>query len=175
MLDIDRGLIRNIPDFPKPGIQFKDITPMLADSKAFDSVIENFVEKLSSINGYVAGIEARGFIFAAAVAKTSGRGFIPIRKSGKLPGSVEKENYALEYGDSSLEIHKDIYIDKSSVVIVDDVLATGGTAIAAIKLCKKINLEVESIIFLMEIPELGGRSQIAKHFPDLQISVLLAE
>jgi adenine phosphoribosyltransferase len=175
MQDIDRRLIRNIPDFPKPGIQFKDITPLLADPVAFDVVIEKFLQKLPSTNGYIAGIEARGFIFAAAVAKACKRGFIPIRKSGKLPGSVEKENYALEYGDSSLEIHKDIYIDKSSVVIVDDVLATGGTAIAAIKLCKKINLEVESIIFLMDIPELGGRSQIARHFPDLQISVLLAE
>jgi adenine phosphoribosyltransferase len=175
MLDIDRRLIRNIPDFPKPGIQFKDITPLLADPVAFDVVIEKFLQKLPSTNGYIAGIEARGFIFAAAVAKASKRGFIPIRKSGKLPGSVEKEKYALEYGESALEIHKDIYIGKSSVVIVDDVLATGGTAIAAINLCKKIDLEVDSIIFLMEIPELGGRSQIAKYFPDLQISVLLAE
>jgi adenine phosphoribosyltransferase len=88
---------------------------------------------------------------------------------------VEKESYALEYGEATLEIHNNLYKHNSSVVIVDDVLATGGTAIAAIKLCKKINLEVESIIFLMEIPELGGRSQIAGYFPDLQISVLLAE
>ena len=175
MLDIDRKLIRNIPDFPKPGIQFKDITPLVADPKSFHSIITAFVEKLSSTNGYIAGIEARGFIFAAAVAKSSERGFIPIRKSGKLPGSVEKESYALEYGESALEIHKGIYKSGSSVVIVDDVLATGGTAIAAIKLCKKVNLEVESIAFLMEIPELGGRSQIAKYFPNLQISVLLAE
>lgn len=175
MLNDDRKLIRNIPDFPKTGIQFKDITPLLADSMAFNRVINTFVQKISPDNEYIAGIEARGFIFAAAVAKEGKRGFIPIRKAGKLPGAVEKESYKLEYGEASLEIHKEIYKANSKVVIVDDVLATGGTAIAALKLCKKINLSIDSIIFLMEIPELGGRSQIKSHFPDLQITVLLAE
>lgn len=175
MSEIGRKLIRNIPDFPKAGIQFKDVTPLLGDPKAFDEIIDSFELKLSTNTGYIAGIEARGFIFAAAVAKMSKRGFIPIRKSGKLPGLVEKESYALEYGEATLEIHKDIYESNSSVVIIDDVLATGGTAIAAIKLCQKINLKVESIIFLLEIAELGGRSQIMNHFPNLQISVLLAE
>ena len=175
MLESDRNLIRNIPDFPRPGIQFKDITPLLADSSAFNKVIENFVLQIPKNCTYIAGIEARGFIFAAAVAQASKRGFIPIRKSGKLPGLVEKESYALEYGEATLEIHKDIYIGNSSVVIVDDVLATGGTALAAIKLCEKVNLKIESMLFLIEIPELGGRSQIMNHSPNLQISVLLAE
>jgi adenine phosphoribosyltransferase len=174
MLDIDLKLIRNISDFPKTGIQFKDITPLLADPNNFEKTINAYLDKCSS-SKYIAGIEARGFIFAAAVAQAGKKGFIPLRKSGKLPGPVEQQNYQLEYGEAILEIHKDIYPINASVTIVDDVLATGGTAIAAIKLCQKINLNVDSVVFLMDIPGLGGRSQISQHFPDLQISVLLAE
>jgi adenine phosphoribosyltransferase len=174
MPDIDLQLIRNIPDFPKIGIQFKDITPLLADPKNFEQTIKAFLNKSAS-SEYIAGIEARGFIFAAAVAQAGSKGFIPLRKSGKLPGPVEQQSYQLEYGEAMLEIHKGIYPINSSVTIVDDVLATGGTALAAIKLCQKIKLHVDSVVFLMEIPGLGGRSQINQHFPDLQISVLVAE
>jgi adenine phosphoribosyltransferase len=174
MRDIDRKFIRNISNFPKVGIEFKDISPLLADPNSFKKAVNEFSFKSSS-SDYIAGIEARGFIFAAAVAENNNKGFIPIRKSGKLPGPVEQQRYQLEYGESILEIHKDLYKAKSSVTIIDDVLATGGTALAAIKLCNRVNLQVDSIIFLLEIPELGGRSQIKEQFPNLQISVLLAE
>jgi len=174
MLDIDPELIRSIYDFPKAGIEFKDITPLLADPKNFEKTINEFSNKTSA-SQYIAGVEARGFIFAAAVATAGKKGFIPLRKSGKLPGRVEQESYQLEYGKAILEIHKDIYPKNATVAIVDDVLATGGTAIAAVKLCQKIGLHVNSILFLLEIPGLGGRSQINQLFPDLQISVLLAE
>ena len=174
MLDIDLTLIRKISNFPIAGVQFKDITPLLADSKNFEKII-NECSSRSISSQYIAGIEARGFIFASAVAHANKKGFIPLRKSGKLPGPVEKQIYKLEYGEAALEIHRDLYQTDASVTIVDDVLATGGTAIAAIKLCQKVKLHVDSIIFLMEIPALGGRSQISEQFPDLQISVLLAE
>lgn len=171
---INAKLIREIPDFPKPGIIFKDITPLLSDANSFKSIAEKFGE-LAAAADYIVGIEARGFIFAAAAASESKKGFIPLRKSGKLPGPVAKQSYELEYGSAQIEIHKDIYRTGSTALIVDDVLATGGTAVAAIKLCEKIGLQVSGLAFLLEIPELGGRSQINEHFPRLQINILLAQ
>jgi len=174
MSAIDQKLIRDISDFPKVGITFKDITPLLADAQNFSDVIELFSTKVATAE-FIVGIEARGFVFAAALAKSTKRGFIPIRKSGKLPGDTESQNYQLEYGLATMEIHKGLYPTGSSVLIVDDVLATGGTAIAAIELCEKIGLKVQSLAFLLEIPGLGGRSQINKKYPNLQIHVLLGE
>jgi len=174
MKALDKSLIRSIPNFPKTGIEFKDITPLLADPQAYSEVIDMYAAKANNCK-FVVGIEARGFIFAAATARIANKGFIPIRKSGKLPGKVETQNYKLEYGEASIEIHSGIYSPGASVIIVDDVLATGGTAIAAVELCQKIGLKVDSLVFLLEISGLGGRSQIAKRFPDLQISILLAE
>ena len=174
MTSIDRNLIRNIPNFPIAGIEFKDITPLLSNADNFAKVISLFAAEVKNSN-FLVGIEARGFIFAAATAEATNKGFIPIRKSGKLPGEVEKQSYQLEYGEASIEIHKGIYPAGSSVTIIDDVLATGGTAIAAVELCEKINLKVNSVVFLLEIPGLGGRSQISEQYPDLQISILLAE
>jgi len=174
MTSIDQNLIRSISNFPKAGIDFRDITPLIADADNFAKVIKLFAAEVQQ-SDFLVGIEARGFIFAAATAEATQRGFIPIRKSGKLPGEVEKQSYQLEYAEASIEIHKGIYPVGSSVMIVDDVLATGGTAIAAIELCEKINLKVNSVVFLLEIPGLGGRSQISERYPDLQISILLAE
>jgi adenine phosphoribosyltransferase len=174
MAAINSQLIRSIHDFPKPGIIFKDITPLLSDASSFSAIAEKFAN-LANNSDYIVGIEARGFILAAAAAVEARKGFIPLRKSGKLPGPVAKQKYALEYGQAQMEIHDDIYLKNSNVLIIDDVLASGGTAIAAVELCQQVGLNVSTLAFLLEIPVLGGRSQITKQFPELQITVLLAE
>ena len=167
-------LIRIIPDFPKPGITFKDITPLLADEEIFAQCCNEIAEAAKEVD-YIAGIEARGFIFAAAVAVISGKGFIPIRKSGKLPGDVISHSYDLEYGSATLEIHAGLIPKNKKVLIVDDVLATGGTAVAALDLIKMAGLSPITMAFLLEIPALGGRSRIAKSHPGLKIQTILAE
>ena len=171
---LGNDLIRIIPDFPKPGIIFKDITPLLANADEFKKVCNQFVQ-VADLSEYIAGIEARGFIFASAVSALSNKGFIPIRKSGKLPGEVIAKMYDLEYGKSSLEIHTGLIPAGGKVLLIDDVLATGGTAIASIDLLKMAGLNPVSIAFLLEIPALGGRSRIAKAHPDIKISTILAE
>jgi adenine phosphoribosyltransferase len=169
-----RSLIRVIPDFPKPGISFKDITPLIADSAGFNSCCEEFA-KLAADVDFIAGIEARGFIFGAAVATMSEKGFIPVRKFGKLPGETLSVSYDLEYGQSSLEVHKNLIAKNARVLIIDDVLATGGTACAAIDLLKMDGLQPVCVAFLLEIPALGGKSRIASAHPQIQIQTLLAE
>jgi adenine phosphoribosyltransferase len=164
-------LIREIPDFPKRGILFQDITPLLSNSQAFDLVITHMSQS-SSYFDYVAGIEARGFIFAAAIAKHCVCGFIPIRKSGKLPADTYSESYGLEYGDDTLEVHKDACAAPSQILIVDDVLATGGTACAAIRLIEKTGASVNKLIFLLEIEALKGREKILQQFPQMEIESL---
>jgi len=167
-------LIRIIPDFPKPGITFKDITPLLADEEIFAQCCNEIAEAAKEVD-YIAGIEARGFIFAAAVAVISGKGFIPIRKSGKLPGDVISHSYDLEYGSSTLEIHAGLIPKNKKVLIVDDVLATGGTALAAVDLIARADLVPSALTFLLEIPQLGGKSRLLKAHPALQIRTILAE
>ena len=174
MRSIDKNLIRQIQDFPKAGVVFKDITPLIANKDAFEKICRSFAE-LSAGADLVAGVESRGFIFAAGAAAIAGKGVLPIRKSGKLPGSVMTQSYQLEYGSAQLEIHSDIYTKGSKVLIIDDVLATGGTAIAAISLCQKIGLNVTGTAFLLEIAALSGRSKIEKSFPKSPIKVLLEE
>ena len=174
MSNLGNDLIRIIPDFPKPGIIFKDITPLLANADEFKKVCNQFVQ-VANLSEYIAGIEARGFIFASAVAALTNKGFIPIRKSGKLPGEVITKMYDLEYGKSSLEIHTGLIPAGGKVLLIDDVLATGGTAIASIDLLKMAGLNPVSIAFLLEIPALGGRSRIAKAHPDIKIATILAE
>ena len=162
------GLIREIPDFPKTGVVFQDITPMLSNAKAFNFVITH-MSSITSQFDHVAGMEARGFIFASAIANHCNRGFIPIRKSGKLPSDTHSEDYGLEYGHDTLEIHKDACGPGGTVLIVDDVLATGGTACAAIRLIEKTGAKVTHLVFLLEIKFLEGRKKIVQEFPLMNI------
>jgi adenine phosphoribosyltransferase len=157
-----KALIRDVPDFPQPGIVFKDITPLLADENAFSSVIDLIVVHYGRGNiDKVVGIEARGFILASPVAYHFGAGFIPVRKEGKLPWDSEREEYALEYGTACLEIHKDSIQPGERVLIVDDVLATGGTARATAKLVERLGGKVMGIACLIELGFLNGRDQLA--------------
>jgi adenine phosphoribosyltransferase len=156
-----RGLIRDVPDFPKEGIVFKDITPLLADEAAFSTVIDIIVVHFGRGNiDKVVGIEARGFIIASPVAYHFSAGFVPVRKAGKLPWESESETYELEYGTETLQIHKDAFAPGERVLIVDDVLATGGTAQATAKLVERLGAKVIGIACLIELGFLGGRDKL---------------
>ena len=156
-----RSLIRDVPDFPKEGIVFKDITPLLADEVGFSSVIDMIVVHFGRGNvDKVVGIEARGFILASPVAYHFGAGFVPVRKADKLPWETESQEYELEYGTETLEIHKDAFGPGERVLIVDDVLATGGTARATAELVERLGGKVIGISCLIELSFLGGRDQI---------------
>ena len=156
-----KSLIRDVPDFPQPGVVFKDITPLLADENAFSSVIDLIVVHYGRGNiDKVVGIEARGFILASPVAYHFGAGFVPVRKSGKLPWESEREEYALEYGTATLEIHRDAVSPGERVLIVDDVLATGGTARATARLVERLGGKVIGIACLVELTFLNGRSAL---------------
>ncbi len=156
-----RAVIRDVPDFPQPGIIYKDITPLLADEVAFSTVIDGIVVEFGRGNvDKVVGIEARGFVLASPVAYHFGAGFVPLRKAGKLPYTVEAEEYALEYGTATLEIHSDAIAPGERVLIVDDVLATGGTARAAARLVERLGGKVIGIAVLIELGFLEGRKQI---------------
>lgn len=153
--------IREVPDFPKPGISFKDITPLLADPVAFSRVIDLIVVHFGRGNvDKVCGIEARGFIVASPVAYHFGAGFVPIRKSGKLPWATEAEAFSLEYGEETLEIHRDALSSGERILIVDDVLATGGTAAAAAQLVQRLGGKVQGIACVIELKELAGREKL---------------
>ncbi len=153
--------MRIIPDFPKPGISFKDITPILADGPLFNEMIELFAEKYRTAGiTKVVGMEARGFLFAAPLAVKLGAGMVPVRKKGKLPYETVAETYALEYGTDTLEMHKDAVTPADKVLIIDDVLATGGTAAAAVRLVEKLGAKIEGVAFLMELEFLHGRDKL---------------
>ena len=153
--------IRDIPDFPKPGVMFKDITPLLADAKAFNGAIDGLAEHFSDhAVDKVLGIEARGFIFAAPIAYRLDAGFVPVRKAGKLPWEIEKEEYALEYGTDLLEIHKDAIAPGERALVIDDVMATGGTAAATVRLVEKLGGEIVGLGFVIELAFLGGRAKL---------------
>jgi len=159
--EVLKSFIRDIPDFPKPGIVFKDITPLLKDGKAFrmacDALVRPFLNMKVEL---VIGIESRGFIVSPTVAYQLGAGFVPVRKKGKLPSTVERVSYMLEYGQDFLEIHKDAISKNNRVLIIDDVLATGGTAEAVVKLVRKLGGEVVGSAFLIELQFLGGRKRL---------------
>ncbi|WP_303673707.1 adenine phosphoribosyltransferase [Vampirovibrio chlorellavorus] len=160
-VDKIKAAIREIPDFPKPGILFKDITPVLKDPVLLNQVVDYFYYQLKDKKiQYVAGIESRGFILGAALAYKLGAGFIPIRKKGKLPGLVEQHEYDLEYGTDTIEIHADAVEPGARVALIDDLLATGGTAAASCKLLEKLKAELVSIQFLIELEFLHGREQL---------------
>jgi adenine phosphoribosyltransferase len=156
-----RAAIRDIPDFPKKGIVFKDITPVLADSRLFHAVIDRFADELADSGvSKIVGIDARGFIFGGAVAYKLGLGFVPIRKKGKLPWTTRSASYSLEYGESVVEMHVDAVKPGEKVALIDDVLATGGTAGAALKLLEEAGATVVGAQFLMELAGLQGRSKL---------------
>lgn len=156
-----KAAIRNIPDFPQPGIQFKDITPVLADARLFRSAIDLLVGDLKPGDvDAVVGIDARGFIFAAGAALKLGAGFVPIRKKGKLPYKTRELTYQLEYGTSTIAIHEDALVRGAKVLLVDDLLATGGTAAAAAELVKQLGAEILQIAFLIELTYLNGRQKL---------------
>lgn len=153
--------IRTIPDHPKPGIQFRDITPLLANRVAFNVAIDKIVSGVTHEGlDAIAGIDARGFIFGAAVASALGLGFIPIRKKGKLPGKVISESYELEYGTDSLEISIDDVRVGQRMLLIDDLIATGGTALAALSLLQKCDVTVVGASFVVNLPDLGGADAI---------------
>jgi adenine phosphoribosyltransferase len=156
-----RGLVRDIPDFPKPGILFRDLTPLMAHGPAFQEAIARLAALVSTHRPeVVVGIESRGFIFGATVAAQLGLGFVPVRKPGKLPFRTLKARYELEYGSDSVEIHEDAANRGTRVVIVDDLLATGGTAAAAVQLVRGLGADVVAATFVVELSALGGRRRL---------------
>ena len=167
-----KSLIRDIPDFPKPGIMFRDITTVLRDPDGMRYITDCLAEKLAAAGltaDYIVGMESRGFIIGAPLAYKLGLGFIPVRKPGKLPSLVHSVEYQLEYGTDSLEIHQDALQPGSRVVIIDDLIATGGTATATAKLLQQIGCELLGFGFIIELQDLQGR----KHLPDVPIVTLV--
>jgi adenine phosphoribosyltransferase len=153
--------IRNVPDFPKPGIQFKDITPVLADPRLFAGAIDLLTEKFKpGTVDAVVGVDARGFIFAAAAALKLHAGFVPVRKKGKLPYQTHEQDYALEYGSATIAMHVDALRPDARVLLIDDLLATGGTASAAAALVNKLGAKILEAAFLIELKFLNGRAKL---------------
>ncbi|MGB3200533.1 MAG: adenine phosphoribosyltransferase [Nodosilinea sp.] len=162
--------IRDIPDFPQPGILFRDITPLLSNPTAMQYSIDSFAEQVAEHRpDYIVGIESRGFMFGMPLAYKLGVGFAPVRKPGKLPAAVHSASYALEYGNDTLELHQDAFPTGSRVLIIDDLIATGGTAAATAELVEKTGCTVAGFGFLIELVGLKGRTKL----PDAPVTVLL--
>ena len=165
-----RDHIRDIPDFPKPGILFRDITPLLANPASLQYSIDMFAERVADYQpDYIAAIESRGFIFGMPLAYKMGVGFAPVRKPGKLPSAIHTASYTLEYGTDTLELHQDAFPQGSRVLIVDDLIATGGTAAATAELVEKTGSQVVGYGFVIELVALEGRSKL----PDVPVTTLL--
>jgi len=162
MAEIDiKSLVRTIPDYPKPGIMFRDITTLLGDAKGLTACVAQLAAPYAGRGvEAVAGIEARGFILGGAVADRLSCGFVPIRKKGKLPGKAIGQDYELEYGTDIIEVHEDALRQGERVLIIDDLIATGGTAEAAVKLLRKLNTEIVAAAFVIDLPDLRGRARI---------------
>jgi adenine phosphoribosyltransferase len=168
-----RDAIRSIPDYPKPGIIFRDITTLLGDARAFRRAVDQLVHPWAGMKiDKIAGIEARGFILGGAVAHQVSAGFVPIRKKGKLPHKRVSMTYALEYGEDEIEVHADALVAGERVVLVDDLIATGGTAEAAVKLLRQLGAEVLAACFVIDLPELGGADRLRKL--DVPVRTLVA-
>ncbi|MFI1580494.1 adenine phosphoribosyltransferase [Embleya sp. NPDC020630] len=158
--------IRDVPDWPKPGVVFKDISPLLADPVAFAALVDALAERCAGRVDKVVGIEARGFILAAPVALRARAGFVPVRKAGKLPCATYAQSYELEYGSATLEVHQDAFEAGDRVLVIDDVLATGGTVEATIDLIRRAGAEVVGVEVLLELGFLAGRARLAPVLPD---------
>jgi adenine phosphoribosyltransferase len=157
-------LVRDIDDFPTKGVSFRDITPLLGDGKGFARAIDELADKFADVHAdRVLGMEARGFIIAAPVAYRMGAGFVPVRKAGKLPWAVVREEYSLEYGRDKLEIHRDAIHPGERILVIDDVLATGGTAAATVRLVEALGGVVVGVGVLIELEDLGGRGRLEGH------------
>lgn len=165
MSNIDlASLVRNVPDFPLPGIQFKDITTLIGNGPAFSQVMSTMVERYRAMElDAIVGVESRGFIFSAPLALALGVGLVPVRKPGKLPADTYQVEYALEYGTNKLEIHRDSFTPGARVVVIDDLLATGGTIDAATKLIEQAGASVVELAFVIELTFLGGREKLAPY------------
>jgi adenine phosphoribosyltransferase len=162
-IDKLRAAVRDVPDFPKPGILFKDITPILGDGKLFRASIDAFLEQCRGKKvDKIVGIDARGFLFGSAVAYELGIGFVPLRKKGKLPYKTESSTYSLEYGEAEMQLHVDAIERGEKIVLIDDLLATGGTAAAAVTLIKKMGGDLVEAQFLIELEFLHGREKLAE-------------
>ena len=162
MTDVDlRELVRTIHDFPKPGIAYRDITPVLSDAAALRTVVDGIADRFRGEVDTVVGIESRGFIIGAPVAYSLGTGLTLVRKAGKLPSKIISEDYELEYGSDSLEIHSDALAPGTRTLLIDDLLATGGTAAATVKLVEGIGAKVTACAFVIELEALGGRGRLA--------------
>lgn len=167
-----KDLIRTIPNYPKPGIQFRDVTTLIADPVGLRSSVDQLLRPFITTQiDFVAGIEARGFILGGAVAHELGRGFVPIRKKGKLPGKTIGQDYDLEYGTDRVEIHEDAIKEGDRVLIIDDLIATGGTAEAAVELIRRSGGEVVAAAFVVDLPDLGGRARLEKMGVDVHVLV----
>ena len=167
------SIIRTIPDYPKPGIMFRDITTLLADARAFRQAVDELVQPLAGQKiDKVAGVEARGFIIGGAVAHQVSAGFVPIRKKGKLPHKRVSIAYSLEYGLDEIEMHEDALVAGDRVILVDDLIATGGTAEGAVKLLRQLGAEVLAACFIIDLPDLGGADRLRKF--DVPVRTLIA-
>ncbi|WP_411106649.1 adenine phosphoribosyltransferase [Streptomyces sp. cmx-4-9] len=166
--------IKDVPDYPKPGVMFKDITPLLADPKAFGALTDTLVDLAGRYGATkIVGLEARGFILAAPVAVQAGIGFVPVRKAGKLPGATLAQSYELEYGSAEIEIHAEDLSAGDRVMVIDDVLATGGTAEASLELIRRTGAEVAAVAVLMELSFLPGRARLAGPLGDAPLDALI--
>jgi adenine phosphoribosyltransferase len=168
-----KATVRTIPDYPKPGVMFRDITTLLTDARAFRRAVDELVQPWAGSKvGKVAGIEARGFILGGAVAHQLSAGFVPIRKKGKLPHTTVRIAYSLEYGIDEMEMHADAVHPGERVILVDDLIATGGTAEAAVKLLRRIGADVVAACFIVDLPELGGAAKLRAM--DLPVRTLIS-
>ncbi len=166
--------IRDVPDYPKPGVLFKDIAPLLADAEAFAALTQALADRAKALGATkVVGLEARGFVLAAPAAFAAGLGFVPIRKKGKLPGEVFSESYDLEYGSAALEVQCDAFAPGERVLVVDDVLATGGTIAASLDLVRRTGAQLVGVVVLMELGFLDGRARLLPHLDGAPLETLV--
>jgi adenine phosphoribosyltransferase len=173
--DLLASRIRDVPDYPQPGVMFKDITPLLADPVAFNALVESLAALCSRHAATkVVGLEARGFILAAPAAARAGLGFVPVRKAGKLPGETLAQTYELEYGTAEIEVHTDAFAPGDRVMVIDDVLATGGTAEASLGLIRRAGGTVVGVAVLLELGFLGGRDRLAPALQGVPLDALVA-